>query len=108
MGLCMRFQSLLLLVLSFNFCVFGLLRLHRETGFNPYYYWSYLLTILNHLQDYNGTTVGFNPYYYWSYLLTYVVKYGYGGKCAISFNPYYYWSYLLTTNNYKIKGSEKR
>ena len=40
-------------------------------SFNPYYYWSYLLTVdYREEEDIENYVKGFNPYYYWSYLLT--------------------------------------
>ena len=67
-------------------------------SFNPYCYWSYLLTLETiSKRKCNNIEKRFNPYCYWSYLLTlnyedvYRTLYN-----TISFNPYCYWSYLLT------------
>jgi len=47
---------------------------YLNEGFNPYCYWSYLLTILvlYNMEKKKFINYGFNPYCYWSYLLTYI------------------------------------
>ena len=70
-----------------------------RSSFNPYCYWSYLLTYTEEeVVEYGERWLGFNPYCYWSYLLTYDISM-YTVDNFISnfgFNPYCYWSYLLT------------
>ena len=63
----------MLLVLSFNFDKYiSNDRVVKEfMSFNPYCYWSYLLTLLNSIKILTKKDgLGFNPYCYWSYLLT--------------------------------------
>ena len=62
----------MLLVLSFNVKTKKDGKItEKELGFNPYCYWSYLLTVHSSNNN-NGINLygGFNPYCYWSYLLT--------------------------------------